>query len=388
MSELKTYVEAQAAKKNRTPGEWLEKTIPLCEKCLLITHVGKFTNPDTKVNVYDKSRLDSCGYVMTATVNVNPDIVYSSAAYMAAATFLLHKLEDGRTVLEHVMEGTELVRKELEEIHIPFESLQEKILRMIPEGTPEFTDGRLRQVYFPVGQDYHLLTVLPSSSLMETASDRLQMMHNKARKSRNKDSENYGEPYKDISDRTILGFGGTKPQNISTLNSIHAGKAEVLMSMPPQLQVRNIRKPVRSFLDESIPYWKYVPVLKDLDKLLHEERNNIRIRNQILKKTQELIDIVLTAVFTLRNEEPGWTKTEHYQNLPFYQKIWLDESYKADRKSNPEWMESTSGYFGRWVLKQYKKVMKDSGRPLGDEELAYFKNVLQQVLEEEVRYEL
>lgn len=394
MGELKLYVEGEANKKKKTPEEWLIglqkaiKEMSNSDKCTLATHVGKFADPDTKVNIYDKVKLKSCGYVMTATTEADPDI-YTPANYMAVAKFLLYKTSDDETVLNHIMEGSEFIRKELDEINLPFEDLQEVILHMIPEAYPEFTDGNLRQVYFPVKSDYHLLTILPASSLLETLTSKIIKMNQTARNCKwYKDSEDYGKPYRDLPDRTLIGYGGTKPQNISTMNLMHAGKADVLMSMPPQLKVRNIRKPVRSFLDETISYRDYSPILHRLDKLAHEERNNIHIRNRILKETHEIIDIILTAVMSLRNEEPGWSKIDHYKNLPLFQKIWLDEEYKDSRKSEPEWIENASDYFGRWVLRQYKRLLKDNSLPMGDAELAYFKREMQQVLEDEVRYGL
>lgn len=40
----------------------------------------------------------------------------------------------------------------------------------------EYSDGRLKQVYFPINKDYHLLTVLPSSGILIELYKRIQRM--------------------------------------------------------------------------------------------------------------------------------------------------------------------------------------------------------------------
>ena len=172
------------------------------------------------------------------------DIVYSSAAYMGAAKLLLYALDDGRPLWKHIYENDENVRREVESLGVSFDTMRQEVERMMATADPAATDGRLRQIYFPAGEGtYHLLTVLPSSSLLQVLNGRSRNMRQHRFDCRNEKSEFYGNACDEIMERTVIGFGGTKAQNISAFNARVAGKADLLMSMPALLEGEEIRRP-------------------------------------------------------------------------------------------------------------------------------------------------
>ena len=146
-------------------------------KCDMATHVGKFTHPDVKVYLQRKNKAGENAYVLTENVDCETDIVYSSAAYMGAAKLLLYALDDGRPLWKHIYENDENVRREVESLGVSFDTMRQEVERMMATADPAATDGRLRQIYFPAGEGtYHLLTVLPSSSLLQVLNGRSRNM--------------------------------------------------------------------------------------------------------------------------------------------------------------------------------------------------------------------
>lgn len=47
------YVVENSAKKKKTHNAWLQSVVDRIPSCTLSTHVGKFTNPEVKVNILD-----------------------------------------------------------------------------------------------------------------------------------------------------------------------------------------------------------------------------------------------------------------------------------------------------------------------------------------------
>lgn len=385
MSKLTDYISEQSKKKKKTPCEWLESMTALISKCSLATHVGKFTHPNSKVFLNDCSLENPIQYVTTKSTNILTDIVYSSASYMGAAKFLTLPLEDNETVLSHIQKQDKTVEQEITSFGFPFDKMTSAISDMERRSTiaPSFSDGNLRQVYFPVGDnDYHLLSILPSSSLLETLRIRITDMNRKAYESRKKDSESYGNDYSNIGSRISISFGGTKPQNISTLNANHGGHATLLESLPPSLEIRDIRIPKRNFFTEAIPYRESQELVSKLDKLFKLSHNNIAIRNAIERNLDRLIDISLAYAYRLR-EDIGWTNRPQYKKLPDHQKIWLDDFY-IEKRNDGKWTERVSADFARWFIQYYRKRIKDPVI-LGDIQFRFIKERMKDILDEEVR---
>ena len=116
-----------------------------------------------------------------------------------------------------IYENDENVRREVESLGVSFDTMRQEVERMMATADPAATDGRLRQIYFPAGEGtYHLLTVLPSSSLLQVLNGRSRNMRQHRFDCRNEKSEFYGNACDEIMERTVIGFGGTKAQNAHT----------------------------------------------------------------------------------------------------------------------------------------------------------------------------
>lgn len=328
------------------------------------------------------------GYVTTGGSTCSLDILIP-AQYLGSASLLLSPVTPDKNVLEAVITRDKEFEKELELLSLPIEKLQKKVQEMLEDSQkePEATDTHLRQVYFPIAEGkYHLLSVMPSSSLALEMYQRIRAINGHKIDCCNKKSENYGKPCEEVTGLTMIGFGGSKPLNISALNSRCGGKTYLLSSLPPSLPARKIRLPKSDFFRESIWYKQQSSALYRLHAYMKQDRNTIEIRQAIHDLVDEMISAVLFAAYQIRAEKIGWNEEEAYSQLPTAQKIWLDDAYAEERKET-SWADDISSSFARWVIRSYEKLLGEDAIKLGDAEHGFIKKQMETVLKDEVRYE-
>lgn len=387
VTSLHEYIIESAAKKGKTPADWFDAMVMHMNECHLASHVGKFTNPDIKTTVCSHSK-KVAGYVTTGGSTCSLDIL-TPAQYLGSASLLLSPVTPDKNVLEAVITRDKELEKELELLSLPIEKLQKKVQEMLEDSQkePEATDTHLRQVYFPIAEGkYHLLSVMPSSSLALEMYQRIRAINGHKIDCCNKKSENYGKPCEEVTGLTMIGFGGSKPLNISALNSRCGGKTYLLSSLPPSLPARKIRLPKSDFFRESIWYKQQSSALYRLHAYMKQDRNTIEIRQAIHDLVDEMISAVLFAAYQIRAEKIGWNEEEAYSQLPAAQKIWLDDAYAEERKET-SWADDISSSFARWVIRSYEKLLGEDAIKLGDAEHGFIKKQMETVLKDEVRYE-
>lgn len=387
VTSLHEYIIESAAKKGKTPADWFDAMVMHMNECHLASHVGKFTNPDIKTTVCSHSK-KVAGYVTTGGSTCSLDIL-TPAQYLGSASLLLSPVTPDKNVLEAVITRDKELEKELELLSLPIEKLQKKVQEMLEDSQkePEATDTHLRQVYFPIAEGkYHLLSVMPSSSLALEMYQRIRAINGHKIDCCNKKSENYGKPCEEVTGLTMIGFGGSKPLNISALNSRCGGKTYLLSSLPPSLPARKIRLPKSDFFRESIWYKQQSSALYRLHAYMKQDRNTIEIRQAIHDLVDEMISAVLFAAYQIRAEKIGWNEEEAYSQLPTAQKIWLDDAYAEERKET-SWADDISSSFARWVIRSYEKLLGEDAIKLGDAEHGFIKKQMETVLKDEVRYE-
>ena len=379
----------EKVKQKKTVEQWFNDVVENIKSCKLATHVGKFTNPDIETLVLSNAKKID-GYVTTGGASCSLDI-YASATFLPSAKLLLHSVTKEMTVWESAATKGEELANELKLLPISFsmDELQKKSQQMIMNGKkePDATDTHLKQVYFPIAEgEYHLLSVMPSSCLALEMYQRIQAINGHKINCYDKTSEDYGKPCEEVTGLTMIGFGGTKPQNISALNSRNRGKAYLLSSLPPSLQEVKVRIPKSDFFKESIWYKSQKIKLYQLHAYMKSTRNNLKVRRGIRALVHKIMDDVIFTAYQIRATGDGWSNDEKYANLPHAQKIWLDDIYKEKRKDN-DWLQEIAGSFARWVIASYEKTLGDEKILLGDGEWLFIKQFMEKVLKDEVRYE-
>ncbi len=144
-----------------------------------ITHAAKITETfcDFVVLCDDERAPLSHDYLCTATCGSgNEDIGTKNAADKAVHGFLHTKVKEkeNKTIRELLIEDDPDLRAEIEEGIGDYDTVKKALLYGIKKAdSPQSSDGFLRQVYFPVEQGYHLLSILQSSVLVDQVSSLL-----------------------------------------------------------------------------------------------------------------------------------------------------------------------------------------------------------------------
>lgn len=387
VTSLHEYIIESAAKKGKTPADWFDAMVMHMNECHLASHVGKFINPDIKTTVCSQSK-NVAGYVTTGGSTCSLDIQIPAQYLRRSASLLLSPVTPDKNVLEAVITQDKELEKELELLSLPIEKLQKKVQERLEDSQkePEATDTHLRQVYFPIAEgEYHLLSVMPSSCLALEMYQRIRAINDHKIDCYNKKSEDYGKPCEEVTGLTMIGFGGTQPQNISALNSQCGGKVYLLSSLPPSLHEVKVRVPRSDFFKESIWYKSQSSALYRLHAYMKQERNTMEIRKAIHDLVDEMIDAVLLVAYQIRAVGDGWSNDKKYAGLFKAQKIWLDDIYKDARKEDA-WLQEIAASFARWVITSYEKLLGTEAIRLGDGEWLFIKHYMEKMLKDEVRY--
>jgi len=381
----------QQAQEEFSLAVWLPNAAKRAGQLSLVSHLGKFSHPSAKISSIIATlpkRAD--GFLRTGNVAADLD-VFGNAAAMDVYKFLSIALSDNKTVLVHLEEATPEIEQQLNIPSVPFAEIKQGLLA-IKQGNhvPIKTSARVKQVYFPIDDNnYHLLSVVTPSNLVFKLKQRINIMRfsdeAKAARVAKKNSRKHDDSLSEVYGLSVIGYGGTKPQNISVLNSQNGGTAYLLPSMPPALSKKSIWPPKDNFFTNTLWVKKYEDDFLEFHKLLESEINNRHLRQQRDWLIKRIINQVSDRLWMIRHIEPGWSDAENYQQLPEYQKIWLDQKYAETREtSTTDWLDAVKTGLARWFLNTYVKIMGDKAIALGGDEIPHIKAMIDQC-EEAVR---
>ena len=364
-----------------TLDNWLPDAAKRAGQLSLVSHPSKFSHPGSKTTpVIAESKRSEDGFLRTGNANAELD-VFGNAAAMDVFKFLSLKLSDGMTIFEHLQLNSKKIKDELKLASVPFDELSAGFLSIKKIDSAAVTSERVKQVYFPVADDYHLLSLLTPSGLVFELKNRIQTIRfsdqtKEAREDKRKNAHN-DIGFDDLYDLSMIGYGGTKPQNISVLNSTNYGTAYLLSSIPPLLTKQNQRLPQNNFFKNNLWPKNFEENFIALHQLFKTDYNNKNIRDGIDRKIQSVIDGIIEQMWSVRLQREGWSAENNYAQLPSHQKIWLDESRKADRQIDDAWLNEVITECARWIIIAYKKVLGNQSIELVDAELAYIKSIIE-----------
>lgn len=384
VSKFVEYVKSMADKKDKTPKEWLETCASNAQYCTLASHNAKLSYPEAKVALnLPKSTKKKNGYIYTTNIDYDVDVV-ASAGYLATSTLLTMKLEDERIVYDHVCSDSVSLIEDLKSLDVDFSEFKKKILKTKNISEPKASDIRIRQVYFPVADgEYHLLSVLPASSLVYALKKRIAEKNQRFFETRDKESKLYGQKSRQIKDLTEIRYGGSHTENISLMNSL-TKVTYLLSSLPPSLDPNRIKRPHKNFFTDCIYYKYYEQNMRYFHRILQDKRNNLDIRQRRDECLLNICDHILGEGYRLSAVPEGWSELSGCQ-ISEYQKIWLDEKNRARRKEE-EWLGPVSTDFARWFIFAYEKVLGKEHIMLSTDEMHFIADTFYRVLEKERRF--
>jgi len=368
---------------------WLPNASKRAGQISISTHPCTFSHPSSRKNkngdvtpIIAENKQRNDGFLRTGNVEVQSDALGNAAA-LDVHKFLNLKMPDGKLLLEHIKNDTELAKSLLKIKSKKYEVLKDEFLEMINSSSELVTSSKIKQVYFPVEGSYHQLSILTNSGMVYALRKRLDKIRFgdelKALREKRKKNEYSEEGYREIYGLTTIGYGGTKPQNISVLNSQNGGKSQLLNSMPPELKQRNIRFPKVDFFSESINPWKFKSTFDALHNIFKVPNySNEAMRNARKHHYEQLTEKVIEQMWSVRlvEEEQYYEKNS---KLKSHQEIWLLNENSRTRDDENEWLDVIIKEIALWILSSYKKILKKSAIDVnGTEELKDIQNIVQQ----------
>lgn len=365
---------------------WLPNAARRACQMSLSSHPCTFSHPSSRKNKNGKTtsvisyavrRAD--GYLRTGNVEAEMDALGNAAA-IDVYKFLTLELSDGQTLIEHIEQNTEISKNLLNVKNSSYGEIKAGLLAIKNSEDGQVTSSKVKQVYFSVEKDYHLLSILTPSGLVFELRNRIQTMRfsdqvKEARKNCKK-NEVSETGFDDIFGLSMVGYGGTKPQNISVLNNQYGGKAYLLPSLPPTLIKQEIKLPSIDFFSNCIWPNQFKDSFDSLHKLLVVDVNNMGIRQGRDNILLYIFDRIVEKIWQIRSMESGWSEHERFDRLPKYQKILLDEQYQSEREDEREWLQQFSKETARWLINAYKKVLGKKSLALNDDEMQHIHKLI------------
>jgi CRISPR-associated protein Csy1 len=371
------FEQIQKIEETFHPENWLPDAAKRAGQLSLVSHPSKFTHPSAKTSsIIFESNSVAIGFLCSTNVQSELD-VFGNAAALDVYKFLSLVLSDGKTVLTHLEENTDFIQQQLKLASTPFDELRDNFLAIKQDKSSKIrTSGQVKQVYFPVENDYHLLSVLTPSGLMFALKEKIQSLRfseeTKSAREAERNNVFHEKGFDELYDLTVIGFGGTKPQNISVLNNKYHGEAYLLPSIPPSFKIRNFQIPATDFFKNSIYPNLYKDSFEAFHRLVIAKHNNINIRDGRDNIIEFVIDEIIERSWQIRQLDAGWSEKT---NLPMYQKIWLDNAFLEERENSDDWLNRVIKELTHWFFDSYKKVVKDA-ELLGDEDLRHIRTLI------------
>lgn len=383
---------------------WIADAARRVSQLQVVTHPAKATHPDSKAASIYAPPIELPNHPLVGSHILGEDFptdVVGNAAALDVFKFL--KLEHGgRTIMDRALAGeTELARAFSDDLDQGKEWVRSFAGITEPSGLTK-ADTRTKQLYWLVGADptqdeeFHLLVPLYSSTL----SHRIHALINHTRFSEESKvarkayrNSAYSEfEYREYPHLATQALGGTKPQNISQLNSERGGINYLLSSSPPNWRsakvkpLLNTNSALRAFGRRTIVR----QTLRELERFLMTNPNpNQKTRQKRDSLVAALVDDLLVFAAELQELKPGWSADPACQ-IPAEEALWLDPGRSemdlefAHRRQNLDWVSQIRDRFAAWLNQRLRKRL-----PVGDAEHSFWESQLKDetaALEEVLRH--
>ena len=363
---------------------WLTSAAVRAKQISLATHAVKFTHGSAKgsnilalASNTDAPYLDSSAIVTPAV-----DAVGNAAALDVAK---LLQLDDGNATLAvYLSQGDDHVLRPLASSDEQCQLWADGLRQALEVKTPS-SHTLAKQIYFPIGDNqYHLISPLYSSALAHELFHQVQ--HSRfsdemkaAREVRKKNQPSDVDVVR-YSNLAVTISGGSKPQNISQLNSKRYGKTYLFPCTAPDWKSQ-YQPPMfgSNWFDSREVGRDTYYLVKLLAEFLVKVKpldSNIRIRQRRDRLADQILDSILTLAVSHQTNTSGWSETSELSQA---QQCWLDP--QASHLYNGDWQTEVSRDFGLWLNNRLEKISQQQ-LMLGSEALQHWQALCHDAIRE------
>lgn len=382
------------------PSTWLEDAARRAAQIQAVTHSLKPVHPDAKgTNLYSPpNTLAAVALVGSHCLgDAFAGDVVGNAAALDVYKFL-KQTHDGRSLLALSVEGDADLEAALSDDPTQAQTWLQAFAKLTEPRGRVASHTLAKQLYWLTGDDvqagdsYHLLSPLYASSLAhrvyETLQDDRFSEAAKAARDARKANTFSESPVHEYPQMAVQQLGGTKPQNISQLNSERRGNNCLLASLPPVWRSMDLKPLLNT--DSMFHRYSRRPevrqAVKDLLAFLKTDpTRNVATRIKRAAWVNLLIDEFLQFTAELRSLEPGWSQTPQCK-LSESECRWLDAEGVAvtdaelDRARPIDIPERISAAFANWLNAQLRNPL-----PMGDPEFLEWRNTIYEEIKAQER---
>lgn len=367
------------------PPVWLEDAARRVSQIQAVTHSLKPTHPDAKgTNLYClPASLATLTLVGSHCLGDNfvGDVVGNAAAL---DVYKLLKLEhEGQSLLHLMLAGDTDVAAALSDDPGQAAEWVQAFCSLVQARGQVASHGLAKQVYWLVGEDplndadFHLLAPLYATSLAQRVhatiqDDRFSEAAKAARQAR-RDRKFHEHPTRDYPNLAVQKLGGTKPQNVSQLNSERGGNNYLLASLPPVWQTRDVAPLLRSEtlfkrFERQVGVWQCVKALRDY--LEADPAKTMATRDMRDELAAELVSHFVLFGAAFRSLPEGWSDDPECHLHPA-EKTWVDAGAATGRPS--DWADVLAGRYANWLNGQLSSKQR---LHMGDSEFQHWQTDL------------
>ncbi|MBS7349071.1 MAG: type I-F CRISPR-associated protein Csy1 [Comamonas sp.] len=413
-SDTPARTAIQAAQEKYTLASVLSKGAKAAKSIAIASHLAKATHPDLKVKNVSNLAVDFStlpvlealgshalvageGAAHQSLLDASGDGAYNNAAY--ELYLLLDSRFEGQSLAEWLAADDE---DAVQAFSLSGDSgadtaAAQPWLDLLGSKCPQVAVSTLsKQVYWLASpaadacndHAYLLLAPLFPASLTHQAykqihADRYSEANNAARKARREGKPHDGI-FRDYPGLAVQKMGGTKPQNISQLNSERGGVNYLLASLPPQWRTKGERLPVNTYSVFERFFTNRPPVRRTVQALQRFLQSNPEPNQATRQRRESLVDGLLSELMLMVSElhqlPPGWSAdSQRFGNLHRSEQLWLDplraekpsEAEFAEEWLRLEWPAAIAQRFANWLNAQLRGKL-----PVGDAEAQEWAKVL------------
>jgi len=381
------------------PIAWLTHAAKRAKQISLATHSAKFTHSDAKSSsvLINDFVDDENGYLITAKLLTKTLDATGNAAALDVAK-LLKINANGCTLAQQLQaDDTSTLAAFTQDAELLDEWLQG--FKQALSDAKLSSHTLAKQLYFPVdnqasnNSSYHMLCPLFSSSLAHELHRKITSTRfgdaPKAIREARKSEKYHSDMDVSYPATAIQNFGGSKPQNISQLNSERYGQVYLLNAAPPSWQ-SHLKPPTNktTLFDREFNarvgrhIYGFISFIKNLRPDQRDFKTRYKRDHHFVAP---IIDELLNraALYQSMENDAGWSASDDCK-LTWAYCLWLDihrndASFQTEREKN-QWQAIIIKDFGVWLNRQLHKD-KQNTYVLGDTENTYWQKLFKQRLQ-------
>lgn len=372
---------------------WLADAARRVSQIQSVTHVLKASHPDARGTslFLSSDHLPQHWEIGTHSQPTSIDDVVGNAAALDVYKFL--KLEvQGRSLLDWLRADDPDLLAALSEDEDAAQSWSDAFKGIVRDPAELSSHQMAKQVYWCITGEpsddsgFHLLQPMFSSSLAQVVHQEIQAARfseaNVQARQAKRDGRAFDGEYREYRNLMTRKLGGTKPQNISQLNSERGGINYLLASLPPSWDQRRPRSFLRiSSAFDRFRYFEDVNALiQELISLLTSQPtptlDTRRRRESIERQLGQAL--VAFGLETAQSLEPGWSRDSNCR-LPLSERLWLDsgriglpvrEQFSEvdheflDAFESGTWIDDIATNYASWL----NRNLRERGLAVGDAE--------------------